>query len=367
MKGLYIHIPFCVKKCDYCDFVSFSGCERYFEQYINAVTAEMRKYHGERIDSIFIGGGTPSILPSELTKRLCDEVKDCFDITEDAEWTSEVNPGTVDFEKICNMRDCGINRVSIGVQSFNDKELDGVGRIHNAETAYRTVTDFGRAGFSNISLDLMVGLPYQTEESFKSTLKTAVELPINHISVYSLIIEENTPIKSKYDSGVFEEPDEETDRQLYKFTGEFLKKNGLLRYEASNYAKVGYESRHNLKYWNCDEYIGIGVSAHSYINGERFENTADLKMYMDGKGMHINGEILSKEDKLGEFMMLGLRKIDGISRNEFYRRFNAELEELYGEQIEKFLRLDLMKRTEIGYALTERGLDLMNSVLCELI
>lgn len=367
MKGLYIHIPFCVKKCDYCDFISFSGCDKYFGEYTDALIREMDEYRGECIDTVFIGGGTPSILPKELTKKICDAVKERFKISENVEWTSEVNPGTVDMDKIVNMKECGINRVSIGIQSFNDNELLAVGRIHNAETAYKTVLDFKKAGFRNISIDLMASLPYQTKDSFLNSLKKAMELPINHISVYSLIIEENTPIKNKYDMGVYVEPDEDTDRELYKLTCEALKEKGFMRYEISNYAKKGFESKHNLKYWDCDEYIGIGLGAHSYIDGKRFSNTENLASYLKGDDIHQSGEILTREDMIGEFMMLGLRKTDGINRDEFIKRFGIELEVIYKDAIDRFVKLGLMELKENCCLLTERGLDLYNTVACEFV
>ena len=239
MKGLYIHIPFCIKKCDYCDFISFSGKEMCFEKYIQKLAEEMKEYNGEEINTVFIGGGTPTVLSASLITKLCTDIKRYFNLSDDTEWTIEANPGTLTDEKINSMLEGGINRISVGVQSFNDEELKVIGRIHNAQTAYNTIIKLDKAGFKNISIDLMESLPFQTEASFKNTLKTAMDLPLKHISVYSLIIEDNTPLKVKYDSGVFNLPDEDSDRDLYALTKKYLSGFGFNRYEISNYSKKG--------------------------------------------------------------------------------------------------------------------------------
>lgn len=366
MKGLYIHIPFCVKKCEYCDFLSFSGCENYFDEYISALLREMEKHQGTEFDTVFIGGGTPSVLSYKQIERVCDGIKHSFKLSPNLEWTMEINPGTITEEKIQAMKDGGVNRVSVGVQSFNDNELEAVGRIHRSKSAYDTVTVLHNAGFSNISIDLMESLPYQTDDSFKHSLEVAMSLPISHISVYSLIIEDGTPIKEKYDNGIYALPDEDSDRDLYKYTGEYLKQNGFSRYEISNYAKAGFESKHNLKYWNCDEYIGIGLGAHSYIDGVRSYNTSVLGEYISGVTT-VDENILTKDDKMGEFMMLGLRKTEGIDKNEFYRRFDVYPDEIWKSQLDKFIALKLMKEKNGAYSLTQRGIDISNSIMCEFL
>lgn len=366
MKGLYIHIPFCIRKCDYCDFVSFPKCDNHFGEYVNALIKEMKKYCGTHIDTVFIGGGTPSVLSPYLISRICNAVKENFILCDNYEWTIEVNPGTVTDEKIKAILEGGINRVSVGVQSFNDCELASAGRIHNAKTAYDTVIKLSECGFKNISIDLMESLPNQTAESFKKSLEVAVSLPITHISVYSLIIEEGTPIKEKYDKGIYEMPDEDTDRDLYKFTKEFLGERGFCRYEISNYAKTSYQSKHNLKYWNCDEYIGIGVAAHSYIDGVRYYNTSVLEDYINGVTV-IGKDILSNSDKQGEFMMLGLRKTEGVNKKEFNKRFNCMPEDIWGESITKFITSGFMRENDGYYALTEKGTDVSNSIMCEFL
>lgn len=366
MKGIYIHIPFCMKKCEYCDFVSFPCMENRFSEYISALILEMKKYKGEYADTVFIGGGTPSYLPQELLKKLCEAVKENFVLVNDIEWTIEANPGTISEEKAKVMLECGINRISVGVQSFNDTELKEAGRIHTADEAYNTVLMLEKVGFENISIDLMESLPMQTRESFINSLEKAVNLPIKHISVYSLIIEDGTPIKKKYDSGVYSEPDEDTDRELYHYTAEFLAKHGFERYEISNYAREGYESRHNLKYWDCDEYIGIGLAAHSYVNAKRYGNTTDFEDYIDGV-CKVEEEELTVNDMQGEFMMLGLRKTCGVSGGKFSQLFGKDIYEVYGNELDRFIKLGLMVHDGDMFRLTESGLDVANSVMCEFI
>lgn len=366
MKGLYIHIPFCVKKCEYCDFISFSGCEKYFDDYIKAVICEMGNYVGTAVDTVFIGGGTPSVLPPHLIGELCAAVRKNFVLADDYEWTIEINPGTVTENKINAMLMGGINRASVGVQAFCNTELEAVGRIHKSADALKTVTALSGAGFLNISTDLMMSLPYQTEESFKRSLALAVSLPITHISVYSLIIEDGTPIKEKYDRGVYKMPDEDTDRVLYEYTKEYLESFGFHRYEISNYAKDGYQSRHNMKYWGCEEYIGIGAAAHSYINGVRFYNTSDLDEYINGK-RRDGEEKLSKNDKIGEFMMLGLRKCEGVNETEFEKRFGCKICDIWGGKTDKFISGGFMAKSGDRYYLTDKGLDVANSIMCEFL
>ncbi len=340
--------------------------ENRFSEYISALINEMEQYKGECADTVFIGGGTPSILPSGLIEKLCSAIKENFVLSDDVEWTIEVNPGTITEEKIKAMLNGGITRISVGVQSFNDTELKAAGRIHSAEEAYNTILMLKNAGFDNISIDLMESLPLQTSDSFKASLEKAVSLPIKHISVYSLIIEDGTPIKEKYENGIYSMPDEDSDRELYHYTSKFLEKYGFTRYEISNYAKDGYSSRHNIKYWDCDEYIGIGLAAHSYVNGERYSNTADFEEYISGK-YAVECEALTMDDMQGEFMMLGLRKTCGVSCAEFRKRFGKEIEDIYSDELHKFIKLGLMEHCNGMYRLTEKGLDVANAVMCEFV
>ena len=366
-KGLYVHIPFCVRKCSYCDFISFAGCDSRFEDYIGALINEFNEYRGSAVDTIFIGGGTPSVLPPYLIERLCGAIRENFIISDDVEWSMEVNPGTLDKAKTDAMLRGGINRVSVGVQSFNDDELKAAGRIHDADTAYHSICELHDSGFENISLDLMQSLPLQSEESFKKSLAAAVSLPVKHISVYSLIIEDGTPIRKMYDDGIFSLPDEDADRRMYHYTKEFLSGHNIERYEISNYAIKGCESRHNIKYWDCGEYIGTGVAAHSYIDGVRFYNTSVLDKYIGGHRHSPEREVLTDRDKIGEFMMLGMRKICGVSEKDFERRFNRSLYGTFKPVIDKYTRLGCIEHKDGFYRFTDRGLDVINTVLCDFV
>lgn len=365
MKGIYIHIPFCKIKCAYCDFVSYEGQESYTDVYIDALEREMTQYEGTAADTVFIGGGTPSILSAEQIKRLTSLVYKKFDIPENCEFTIEVNPGAVDEEKAAAMLEGGINRVSVGVQSFNDAELKRIGRIHDAKTARDTVLMLKRAGFDNISLDLMTSLPNQTGESLTDTLKMALSLPVKHISAYSLIIEEGTPIEKDYSAGKLVLPDEKEDREMYAAVIDKLSRNGFEQYEISNFAKHGFECRHNIKYWTMQPYIGLGAAAHSFDGERRFYNTSDLHEYIRGSEKEVIS--LTRGDKMSEFMITGLRMNAGVSAEAFAGLFGVPLDTVYGREIEKFISLGLMRREGGRYALTRRGVDISNSVLCEFV
>ena len=365
MKGLYIHIPFCIRKCAYCDFVSITNGDDMFERYVDTLLLEAEEYSGEEIDSIFIGGGTPTILPHELITRLLKGIHSIFRISSNTEISCEGNPGTITDEKISALIDGGINRMSVGVQSFNDRELKAIGRIHDAKTAYNTVCKIRKSGISNINIDIMTALPNQNPKSLNETLKTAVELPITHISAYSLIIEDGTPLEKDYSKGLIAVPDEDEDRKMYADTVDFLKKHGFNRYEISNFAKQGYECRHNLKYWSCDEYIGLGAAAHSYIGDERFSNSCNIKEYITNNKRENTA--LSEADKISEFMMMGLRKASGININEFKNRFGKSIDEVFDAELNKFINLDLMQYHNGNYSLTDRGIDVSNSVMCEFL
>lgn len=341
--------------------------ESRFETYIDALEKEMKIYQGEKIDTVFIGGGTPSVLSADLIRRLCQNIKNNFSLEQCVEWSMEMNPGTVSEDKIYAMLEGGVDRASVGVQSFNDKELKAAGRIHSSETAFDTVNALSKGGFSNISIDLMQSLPMQTEESFKSSLETAVSLPIKHISVYSMILERDTPLFGKYRNGMYSEPDEDAERELYHYTGSYLADHGFERYEISNYAMSGYESRHNMMYWQCGEYIGIGVAAHSYYRGARYSNTCSLTEYLNGNFGGGEKELLTEKDKMSEFMMLGLRMTRGVSFSDFKSRFGRDMKEIYGSTMNKFERMGLLDLSDGVCRLTERGIDVSNSVMCEFI
>ncbi len=364
MKGLYIHIPFCIKKCKYCDFTSYSQCSQK-EEYLSALFNEMHEYKGTDIDTVFIGGGTPSILSPKQIEELMRNVRKNFNLTSDCEISMEANPGTLDADKIRAMYDMGINRVSVGVQSFNDDELNAIGRIHNADMAYNNILQLRNAGFENINIDIMSALPFQSKQTLLNTLKKTVLLPITHISAYSLILEEGTPLKNEYENGEFTLPSDDEDREMYAITVDFLKKHGFGRYEISNFAKEGYECKHNLKYWKCNEYIGLGVSAHSYIGNKRFSNTDNLQEYINGAKRDII--ILQEHDKISEFMIMGFRTQKGVGENEFKMRFGKDLKDVYQMEIEKFIKLGLLSLNNGYYSLTDRGFDISNSIMSEFI
>ncbi len=365
MKGLYIHIPFCMRKCKYCDFVSFVKKDYMAEDYLDALFREMRGYEGEKIDTIFIGGGTPSMLSAKQLAKLTKMCFDNFNVLPDYEFTIEANPGTITEEKLEAMQNGGINRISVGVQSFNDNELKTIGRIHDAQTAYNTIWNIYEKGFTNINVDIMTALPGQTAQSLQNTLRTAVSLPVSHISAYSLIIEEGTPLEREFSKGIVDLPDDDEDREMYAYTVEFLKENGFMQYEISNFAKKEHECRHNIKYWTGEEYIGLGVAAHSYIGDSRLYNTSDLSEYIKGSQKKVIP--LTGADKISEYIITGFRMNKGIDENIFFEKFKTDIKEIYAKELEKFLSLGLMKYSGGRYSLTQKGIDVSNSVLCEFV
>lgn len=368
--SLYIHIPFCAKKCLYCDFPSWQGCESYFEDYTESLLNEIK--NGERIYSdydistIFIGGGTPTALSPKLLGKITDAVLERYNVESNAEITSEANPGTVDGYKLKEMKAMGINRLSFGVQAWQNNILKALGRIHDRETFLKNLDEAKNAGFENINCDLMFSLPNQTFKDWMETLENFSKLDIQHISAYSLIVEDGTPFKKMQEEGRLLLPDEETDRKMYSAANEMLAKNGFERYEISNFAKKGFESRHNITYWETRPYIGFGLGSHSYFQAERYNNTYDLKEYIaangDAKKLRENKEILTDKEKEEEFMFMGLRMKKGISTDEFSRRFGRDIYSVYGEKIEELLDEKLIEKKENRIMLTERGTDVSNIV-----
>lgn len=368
--SLYIHIPFCAKKCLYCDFPSWQGCESYFEDYTESLLNEIK--NGERIYSdydistIFIGGGTPTVLSPKLLGKITDAVLERYNVESNAEITSEANPGTVDGYKLKEMKAMGINRLSFGVQAWQNNILKALGRIHDRETFLKNLDEAKNAGFENINCDLMFSLPNQTFKDWMETLENFSKLDIQHISAYSLIVEDGTPFKKMQEEGRLLLPDEETDRKMYSAANEILAKNGFERYEISNFAKKGFESRHNITYWETRPYIGFGLGSHSYFQAERYNNTYDLKEYIaangDAKKLRENKEILTDKEKEEEFMFMGLRMKKGISTDEFSRRFGRDIYSVYGEKIEELLDEKLIEKKENRIMLTERGTDVSNIV-----
>jgi len=376
--GLYVHIPFCVQKCKYCDFISAPADDATKKCYVDALCKEMEGYKQltkeYRLATIYFGGGTPSVLDVCLIEQILDTVKKCFSVDMAAEVTLEVNPGTASLDRLKQYRKLGINRLSIGVQSAKEEELKLLGRIHSFEDAKQTVLWAREAGFTNLSLDLMSALPGQSLESYKENVEAILSLHPEHISSYSLIVEEGTPFYELYAEGKEKEndlPEEEVDRAMYAYTKERLAQAGYERYEISNYAKPGCESRHNSSYWVGTEYLGVGLGASSLFTNARYHNETDLVTYMESveAGLDIRREIerLVLSEQMEEFMILGLRMMCGVSRAEFQKRFGKPIETVYGSALKKLERQGLLRLTGDTIALTETGIDVSNQVFVEFI
>lgn len=371
--GVYIHIPFCIKKCDYCDFISYPNKFDMQDQYIEKLIKEINdnKYilENNKVSTIYLGGGTPSSIKPELIKNILDKLKEMIDLTKDSEITLEVNPGTVTKENLKLYKEYGINRISIGLQSTENKLLESIGRIHNYNQFLDTYNWAREAGFKNINVDLMLGLPNQTIQDLKLSLEKVIELNPEHISVYSLIVEEDTPIEKRINSGELKLPDEEEERNQYKYTKNYLELNGYIHYEISNFAKDGYESKHNTNCWKQKDYIGFGVAAHSYINGTRYSNTDDLDEYLNGHSKDIK-TVHEKQEKIDmkrEYMILGLRLLKGISINKFKEKFGENPIYIFKEELEKLVNEKLIIIDLDNIKLTEKGLDFANLVWEEFI
>ena len=371
---IYIHIPFCVKKCAYCDFLSGPQDRDTIEKYVDKLVEEIGVQKPATVSSIFLGGGTPSILePSQIFKIF--KVLNCtFKIEKDAEITIEANPGTVTVEKLEAYKQCGINRISFGLQSTNNEELKLLGRIHTYEEFLESYQLARACGFENINVDLISAIPKQTVASWEETLKKVIALEPEHISAYSLIVEEGTPFAKVYGEGCPGEHDlpcEEEERAIYYRTEELLERAGYHRYEISNYAKAGKECRHNLGYWERKEYLGIGLGAASLVNNVRYKNTDDLLYYMehssDLSAIQENVEKLSLQEQMEEFMFLGLRKTEGVSVTEFKNTFGKTMEECYGEQIQKLKEQGLLEQKDGRLMLTRPGIDVSNYVFGEFL
>lgn len=369
--GVYVHVPFCLQKCAYCDFISYPGLISRADSYLETVRVESEYYRGLRADTIYIGGGTPTCLSAKQLTELLYQLQDCFCLTADCEITVECNPKTADGEYFKKLRRAGANRLSIGVQSFRDEELKLLGRLHNSEEAKSCVKLAQDCGFENVNLDLMFGLPYQTKEYFAENVEAALRLSPKHISAYGLILEEGTPLAERVRRGEVCLPEEETEREMYHFLTQTLAQEKYFKYEISNFSLAGFESRHNNKYWERKPYIGLGAAAHSHIGNVRFGNPTSLEEYMRlATKTPPNGrekEMLTQADEMAEFVFLGLRKMCGIRRSEFEKIFSTKIEEVYGKQLEKFCRLGLLAEEGDVIRLTERGIDVSNSVFCEFL
>ena len=367
MKGIYIHIPFCIKKCRYCDFNSGVFDNGAKERYLSALLCEMAAYRGTEADTVYIGGGTPTVFETKQLKRLIEAVKSNFILVDDTEFTVEMNPKTADLDKLKTLFEMGVNRLSIGVQSFCDAELHALGRVHSGKDAIDAIALAREAGFENISIDLMSGIPEQTEESFSETLKTAILQAPGHISCYSLIVEEGTPLFDDVKSGKVTLCDDETDRKLYDYAVGELEKNGYKRYEISNFAKSGRASRHNIKYWTMEEYLGLGLSAHSFLNGVRYWNTDDIEKYIADSVGTRKSEALTENDMMSEFVFLGLRMTDGILEKAFSEKFGKDIFEVFKKPLEKFVENGLLLRENGRICLSDKAVSVSNQIMCEFL
>lgn len=368
--GIYIHIPFCERKCRYCDFLSFNAGDEEKENYVKALIREINEsgFAGEKADTVFFGGGTPSVLSAKHLADILESIRKNFRLSSDAEVSTECNPKSADDKKLKAYREAGFNRLSMGVQSMRDDELEVLGRIHGESDVYESFKAARQAGFENINLDLMTGLPGQDLKSFLKTLRKIIQLNPEHISVYSLMLEEGTPLhKNINDCAPL--PDEEEERNIYHGAVKALEEKGYYRYEISNFAKKGFECRHNLKYWELKEYLGFGIGAASFADGRRFSNTKDLGTYITGKDIKLYEDV-HKPDKreiMGEFMFLGLRKIEGIKLSDFKEMFDMDIEDVFGSVISEHVKDGVLKKTAEGFALTERGIDVSNFVMSDFV
>ena len=372
---IYIHIPFCVRKCAYCDFLSGPSDEADRELYVKLLCDEIEACKGKteeyQVSTVFFGGGTPSVLSGKQIERIMQSLRENLQFRWDAEITLEANPGTVSEEKLHSYKKAGINRLSIGLQSVHDEELKLLGRIHTYSEFLTTYHMARKCGFQNINIDLISAIPGQTVESWCETLQTVLALAPEHISAYSLIIEPRTPFYDMYgeDSGENTQqiklPSEDDERIMYWKTKEILAEAGYARYEISNYAKPGFECRHNIGYWQRTPYLGFGTGAATLFEEKRYTNPPDIETYRISFDNKFHGEMLSREEQMEEFMFLGLRMLQGISKTAFHEMFGKEIENVYGEQICKLKDIKLLEEKADRIYLTEKGIDVSNAVFVE--
>ena len=377
---LYVHIPFCVKKCSYCDFLSFSCDERTQIEYADALIREI-SYYGPQyrdyvVNTVYIGGGTPSWLNEDKMVEIMNTIYENFQVLEDAEISMECNPGTVTASKLRKYRMAGINRLSIGLQSADNEELKILGRIHTFEQFVKTYELAKEAGFANINVDLISGIPYQTTEKFLKTLQKVVWLKPNHISAYSLIIEKGTPFYETYkfdavrqEAGMPTEvlPNEDEVYRIYKLTQDYLARAGYQQYEISNFAQPGFECEHNIGYWTRRNYLGLGLGAASLVENVRYSNTTDLYEYIEDPTANRIADTVSRKAQMEEFMFLGLRMNEGVTRERFLREFGIPIDGIYRDVLERMKAEDLLYVENGQIRLTDRGMDLGNYVMSQFL
>lgn len=377
--GIYVHIPFCKQKCYYCDFVSYANSDKKVEEYIKALKKEIKEESKNInredyiINTIYIGGGTPSFIEERYISEIVYEIKENYNIEKEAEITIEVNPGTVNEEKLKEYKNAGINRLSIGLQSTKNELLKEIGRIHTYEEFLNCYNLARKVGFKNINVDLMLGLQNQALENVEESLKEVIRLQPQHISFYSLIVEENTTIEKMIEQGEINLPDEKLERKMYWNAKKILEENNYIHYEISNFAKKGYESKHNLNCWKQNEYLGFGVAAHSYFENKRYCNTNCIEEYcknINDENINKNRticEIQTEEEKKKEYMLLGLRKIEGIDIQEFKNKFIENPIYKFHKELEKLVNEDLVEIDLNQIKLTNKGLDFANLVWEEFV
>lgn len=364
LKSIYIHMPFCKSKCNYCSFVSYSGKESLIKAYFKAlhreIDAKMDGFANNNLETLYIGGGTPSVIDHAYYKQLLSAII----LPQTAEITIEVNPGTVSYEYLKNLRHAGFNRLSIGVQSFDNKTLQTLGRIHTVQESLATVKEAKNAGFENISIDLMYGLPEQTLKGWEETVLKALELDVNHISTYCLKIEEGTMFFHKLPNIL---PDEDATSEMFLKTSKILSENGFEHYEISNFAKKGCESRHNLAYWRNQEYFGFGAGAHGYVNGVRYSNKPNLEEYIANPLQPASQNTLSNKEIIEEGIFLGLRLAKGIDIAQFRGEYGIDIPSKYASVIEKYVSCGLMEFKNGMLRLTINGMLVSNTIMAEFL
>lgn len=372
--GIYVHIPFCRQKCNYCDFYSVNWNDESEDKYIEAVINEIKGYRDKlkgkyKADTIFFGGGTPTIIKPENLSRIKEGLSDILEIEKQSEISMEANPNTLTWEKLKGYKEIGINRLSIGIQSLNDEILKKIGRIHNSLEALEAIERAKNMGFENINADIMFNIPGQTVKDIEDTLYKIIERGVKHISFYSLKLEKGTPMYAMEKNNKIIMPDEEYERDMYYAGREVMAKNSLFQYEISNFAEAGFECRHNLKYWNQEEYIGLGPSAHSFLNNTRYSNPSDLKLYCECDNSRsferIILEELGKDDLMFEYIMLRLRLKEGLNVKDFNNIFSADFKKIYSMQINYLIKNNLLKVVGDNIRLTEKGMDISNYVIEE--
>ena len=377
--GIYIHIPFCKRKCNYCDFISFQDKDNCIIKYVECLKEEINKtiklsnYKEYTVKTIYIGGGTPSYIDSKFIVEIVNEIKEKFNVDKNAEITIEINPGAVNEKKLYDYYNVGINRLSIGLQSDNDELLKTIGRIHNFNEFLEIYKIARTIGYKNINIDLMLALPNQTVEMLENTVNNIIRLNPEHISLYSLIVEEGTKLEKQLENKELTLPNEDTERIMYHLTRKILYENKYIQYEISNFSKKGYESKHNLDCWSQKEYIGFGLASHSYINMERFSNTTNIDEYITNiqnkkiERNYTTHEKQNLESQMKEYMILGLRKIDGVSIKNFKEKFNQNPIYLFRMELNNLVNKGLIEIQENNIKLTNKGLDFANIVWEEFI